>query len=124
MAIQYLNITPKQTSINKPITISTNVVNTGGQAGSLNVILKINEKVEQTKLVSVGPQGTQPVKFTITKDQSGTYTVDIGGQKGSFTIIGAGGSTAGTSSSSNLVLIIVVAALVVTAVVVLIIVLR
>jgi len=46
-------------------------------------------------MVSVGPQGTQPVKFTITKDQPGTYTVNIDDQKSRFTVTGAGSSPNG-----------------------------
>ena len=41
-------------------------------------------------MVSVGAQGTQPVKFTITKAQPGTYTINIGDQKVSFVVTGAG----------------------------------
>jgi hypothetical protein len=103
MSVQYLSVTPQQTTVNQPVTITTNVVNTGDQAGNLNVVLKINGQVEQTRMVSVGPQGTQPVKFTVTKAQPGTYTVDIGGQKGSFTILGA--SSTATSKSDNVVMI-------------------
>jgi hypothetical protein len=116
MAVQYLNITPQQTSASQPVTISTNVVNTGDQPGSLNVVLKINGKVEQTRLVSLGPHGTQPIKFTVTRAQPGTYTVDVGGQQDSFTINGAGG----TSSSDRMtgILIIVGALVLIVAVVV------
>jgi hypothetical protein len=118
MAVQSLSINPKQAYANQSITISTYVVNTGGEAGSLNVALKINGKVEQTKMVSVGPQGTQPVKFIVTKAQPGIYTVDIGGQKGSFTILGAGG-TAGTSSSDRMIgILIIIGALVLATVLV------
>jgi hypothetical protein len=102
MSVQYLGINPQQVYGNQSVTITANVVNTGDQTGSLNVVLKINGNVEQTKLVSVGPQGTQPVKFTVTKAQPGTYAVDIGGQQGSFTILGAVGSR-GTSSSDRMI---------------------
>jgi hypothetical protein len=103
MSVQYLSVSPQQATANQPVTISTNVVNSGGEAGNLSVALKINGQVEQTRMVSVGPQGTQPVKFTVTKAQPGTYTVDIGGQKGSFTILGA--SSTATSKSDNVVMI-------------------
>jgi hypothetical protein len=103
MSVQYMNINPQQIYANQPVTISINVANTGDTAGSLYVALKINGQVEQSRIVSVGPQGTQPVKFTVTKAQPGTYTVDIGGQKGSFTILGA--SSTATSKSDNVVMI-------------------
>jgi hypothetical protein len=93
MSVQYLDINPKQVYTNQPVTISTNVVNTGDEAGSLYVVLKINGNVEQTRMVSVGAHGAQPVKFTVVKAQPGTYTVDIGGQQGSFTVLGAGAAT-------------------------------
>ena len=88
LSIQYLNVYPNQTASGQPVTITTNVVNTGDQAGSLNVALKINGQLEQSKVVSVGPQATQPVKFTVTRMQPGSYAVDIADQTSSFTIVG------------------------------------
>ncbi|UCH50732.1 MAG: PKD domain-containing protein [Chloroflexota bacterium] len=100
--LQYLRVTPQQTTAGQPVTITTNVVNTGYEAGSYNVALKINGRVEQTKMVSVGAQGTQPVKFTTTKAQPGTYTVDIGYQKASFVVAGAVSSHNGQMSGGVL----------------------
>jgi hypothetical protein len=100
MSLQYLSINPQQTSANQPVTILTNVVNTGDEAGNYYLALKINGQAEQTRMVSVGPQGAQPVKFTVTKAQPGAYTVDIGGQRGSFIITGRGSNTAGAPTSS------------------------
>lgn len=97
MSVQYLSVSPKQATANQPVTISTNVVNTGDEGGNLNVALKINGQVEQTRMVAVGPQAAQPIKFTVTKAQPGTYSVDIGGQKGSFTIPSAGNNRAPVS---------------------------
>jgi hypothetical protein len=119
MSVQYLSVSPQQTSANQPVTITTNVVNTGGEAGNLNVALKINEQVEQSRMVSVGPHGTQPVKFTVTKAQPGTYTVDIGGQKGSFTILGAGSNTTSTRASGGMIAFLIMAILVLATIVVL-----
>ena len=109
----YLSVNPQQTTANQPVTITTNVVNTGDEAGNYNVVLKINGQVEQTRMVGVGPQGTQPVKFTVVKSQPGTYTVDIAGQKGSFTVLGAGGSSAATPASGGIIAMLVVGILVI-----------
>jgi len=95
ISLQQLSINPQQITAGQPVTILTNVVNTGGEAGNYNVILKINGQVEQTRTVSVGAYGTQPVKFTTTKAQPGTYTVNIGDQKVSFVVTGAGSSHKG-----------------------------
>jgi pimeloyl-ACP methyl ester carboxylesterase len=112
VSVQYMSVSPQQAKSNQPVTVLTNVVNTGDEPGSLNVALMINGQVEQTKLVSVGPQATQPVKFTVTKAEPGTYTVGILDQQGSFTITGQGGDTASKSTSSGLIILIVIAALV------------
>ncbi len=98
ISLQYLSVNPQQAQTNQPLTISGNVVNTGDQAGNYNLALKINGHVEQTRMVSVGPQASQPVKFTISKSQPGTYTVDIGGQRETFTVLG---NRPGKSSTSN-----------------------
>jgi len=118
ISVQYVSVKPQQSYANQPVTVLTNVVNTGDEGGNYNLVLKINGQVEQTRMVSVGPQGTQPVKFTVTKAQPGTYTVDIAGQKGSFTVLGAGSST-GSHQNGGLIALIVMAVLVLSTVVVL-----
>ncbi|OGN95063.1 MAG: hypothetical protein A2Z75_02750 [Chloroflexi bacterium RBG_13_50_10] len=101
MTLQFLNVNPEQASVNEPVTITTNVVNSGDEASNYNVALKINGQLEQSRMVGVGPHGTQPVKFTVTKDKPGTYTVDIAGQNGSFIILGADSNTSGTTDSKT-----------------------
>jgi hypothetical protein len=95
LSLQYLSINPQQLYANQPVTIITNVVNTGGEAGDYIIDLRINGQVEQTQTVSVSPLGTQPVEFTVAKSQPGTYTIDVGGQIGSFTVLAARGSASG-----------------------------
>jgi len=119
LSLQYMNVAPQQARSNEPVTIMTNVVNTGDEAGSLNVALKVNGLVEQTKMVSVGPQTSQPVKFTITRAQPGTYTVDILNQQGSFVVIDRSGNTAQKSGSSGMIILIGIVALVLISAVVL-----
>jgi hypothetical protein len=117
MSVQYLSVSPKQATANQPVTISTNVVNTGDAGGNLSVALKINGQVEQTKMVAVGPQAAQPIKFTVTKAQPGTYSVDIGGQKGSFTIPSAGNNR--VPVSGGLIAFLIMGVLVIASVMVL-----
>ena len=119
MSLQYLSITPQQTSAGQPVTITTNVVNTGDEAGNYNVTLKINGQVEEAKMVSVGPQGTQPVQFTVTKDQPGTYNVAILDKSGSFTILGAGSSGTTGSKTGGMIVLALIGVLVVASLVVL-----
>jgi hypothetical protein len=106
LSLQYLNVNPQQASAGQPVTITTNVVNTGDEAGNFNVALKINGQVEQTRMISVGPHGTQPVKFTTNKSQLGTYTVDIGEQRGSFIVLGADNKVSGLNKGDGLLVIL------------------
>ncbi len=118
ISLQYLSVNPKQTTANQPVTITTNVVNTGDQSGNLNVTLKINGQVEETRMVSVGPQASQPIKFTVAKSQPGTYSIDIGGQTGSFTIPDSQ-SNKGAPVNTGMIIFLVMAVLVIAAVMVL-----
>jgi len=120
MTIQYLSINPMQASIGQPVTIVTNIVNTGDETGGYTAVLKINGEIEQSRTFNVGPKATQPVKFTVTRTQPGTYAVDIGDQKANFTIIDAGSrSVIGTGASILFVVsIAVIAALVLLLIVV------
>jgi len=118
LSVQYLSVNPQQATANQPVTITTNVVNTGDEAGNYNVALKINGRVEQTRMVSVGPQGTQPVKLTVTKAQPGTYTVDIGEQRGSFVVLGASSSSS-APVNGGLIVILIMGVLILATIVVL-----
>jgi uncharacterized repeat protein (TIGR01451 family) len=69
------------------VVISTNVVNDGAQAGTYNVVLKINGQVEQQKTVSVGPKMASPINFTVVKSEPGTYDVSIDNERTSFTVL-------------------------------------
>ena len=90
-AISNVTINPAHAQPDQEITVAAKVTNTGGTTGNYDVTLKIDGQVEQTKTVTVGPHVAHPVTFSVYKSQPGTYDVDIGGQRGSFTVIGAGG---------------------------------
>jgi len=86
ISVKYLSASPKKAASNQPVAITTSVVNSGDQSGNYYVVLKVNGHVEQAKLVNVGPQATQSVRFNITKAKPGSYSIDIGGQKTGFTV--------------------------------------
>ena len=111
MKVTYPKVNPSQAKINQPITITANVVNEGGMTGSTRVALKINGKVEETKLVTVGPGGSIPVKFTVTKQEPGAYTVILGNQRASFVV--AEGANEAQSVNGGLIAILVLGLLVI-----------
>jgi hypothetical protein len=110
----YARVSPQQTYADQPVTISANVVNSGGETGNYQVVLKINGQTEQTKMVSVGPGGTYPVKFTVTKDQPGQYVATIDGHQADFVVLG---DKTSKSSSSTAPIIFVLAGIMVLVVV-------
>jgi hypothetical protein len=117
LSTMYARVTPQQTYANQPVTISTNVVNSGDDTGNYNVVLKINGQVEQTKMVSVGPGGAYPVKFTVTEAQPGTYAATIDGHQVDFVVLGDKSSA--PSLNGGLIVLLLVGVLVLVTVVVL-----
>ncbi len=81
-----LTISPAEAKIGETVNISIMVANTGGQSANYKVILKINDKVEVTKEVTVPADTSKRVSFSTTRDVAGTYSVDVSGLTGSFTI--------------------------------------
>ena len=81
-----LSISPVEVNIGDEVTISLFMVNTGGKSGSYEVTLKIDGAVATTKEVTVSAGFSKEVTFTILKDIAGTYSVDVNGLTGSFTV--------------------------------------
>jgi hypothetical protein len=81
-----LVISPTEVAIGQTVNVSLSVANTGGIAGSYKVTLKINGVVEATKEVTVGAGASETVTFTTSRDVAGSYSVDVNGLTGSFTV--------------------------------------
>jgi hypothetical protein len=84
--ITSLDVSSGQVKPGEPVTISADVTNTGGSEGSYTVNLTINGEVEQTKTVTLAPEATETVTFTIIKGESGSYSASIGGWTEEFTV--------------------------------------
>jgi hypothetical protein len=115
--VKNMNVTPRQAYTGQPITISANMANDGDQGGGYTASLKINGKVEQTKIGAVDGHSAIPVTFTISRSEPGPYTVDIGGQKTTFTILAAKTTSSSPASSGTIVVIIMLVLILSTVVV-------
>jgi hypothetical protein len=115
--VQYLRISPQQAYTGQPVTISANMANDGDVISGYTASLKIDGKLEKTKLGTVEAHSAVPVDFTVTRSQPGTYTIDLGGQKGSFIVL-ASKTTSGPPVSSSAIVILIMFALIVSIVVV------
>ncbi len=105
--IKNMDIDPEQVYSGQPITISANMANDGDSAGGYTADLKINGATEQMKIGDVDGHSSVPVIFTLSRSQPGTYTVDIGGQKGTFTVLTAKTTSSSPASSSTIAIIII-----------------
>jgi hypothetical protein len=63
------------------------VTNSGGIEGIYTAILKINDFVESQEEVSIGASKSETVTFSISKNKPGTYSVNIDGELGQFSVI-------------------------------------
>jgi hypothetical protein len=121
--VKYLSISPQQAYIGQPITISANMANDGDVISGYTASLKIDGKLEKTKLGTVDAHSAVPVDFTVTRSQPGTYTIDLGGQKGSFIVL-ASKTTPNSQTGGSILVLLVMAALVVAVIYVLMLILR
>jgi hypothetical protein len=88
-----VNVQPQQVTANQPVTVFADVVNRGDTRGKYAVDLRVNGEIVQSKAGSIRGHGVQPLNFTVSREQPGTYEVEISGQKAYFSVVkgGAGG---------------------------------
>jgi len=81
-----LLISPTSVDPDESVTISAKVTNTGGLEGSYTVKLLIDGVEEATQELTVAPGATDTVTFTVIRETSGTYSVEVEGLVGEFTV--------------------------------------
>ncbi len=81
-----LSISPLEIDTGQTVTISISVANTGGESGSYTVVLKIDGVKEAEETVTIAAGESQDVSFSVTREEAGTYSVDVSGLTGSFTV--------------------------------------
>jgi len=84
-----LVIDPNEVYVNEPVTISVDVTNMGLTDGTYTVMLKIDDEVENTAVFIEAAKEepiTKTVTFTVTRGVPRTYSVEVNGLIGSFTV--------------------------------------
>lgn len=81
-----LIISPVTTGIGGTVSISVSLTNSGGAEGTTMIPLKVNNEVEDTSSLTLAGGMSHTVDFTVTPAAAGTYTVDVNGLRGSFTV--------------------------------------
>ncbi len=85
-SVSSLSIEPTEARPEEAVTITLSVANTGGTEGRYTVVLKINGVKEAEKRVTVAAGETQEVSFTVAKEATGTYIVNVDELSGTFTV--------------------------------------
>ena len=81
-----LNIVPPEIEAGKNVTVSVNVTNTGKAESSATVTLRVEGEIEESRELVLGSGASESVAFTVTRDDPGTYGVEIEGLTSEFII--------------------------------------
>ena len=81
-----LAVSPVSAKAGEQVTVSVRVVNGGTAEAPKTVILKINDRDEAQKQITLAAGKSQVVNFNVIKSEPGQYTVSVDGQSTSFTV--------------------------------------
>ena len=82
-----LVISPTEAEGGEQVAISADISNVGEISGTYNVTLKINGAEVETEVVTVSAGETASVLFSVTRDDSGTYSIGLDGLSGSLIVL-------------------------------------
>jgi subtilisin family serine protease len=85
-ALWDLTVNPETVLYNEPVTVRARIKNIGNLAGGYEATLLVNGEPEATRAVSLNPNGTTQVTFTVERFDVGTYNLQIGPLEGSFRV--------------------------------------
>jgi len=81
-AASNLTIIPAEVETGKAAVISALITNSGDIAVKFKVALNLNNAVISTKAVTLAAGASEKVAFTVTRNEAGTYTVEVSGLTG------------------------------------------
>ena len=81
-----LTVSPSEVETGDSATVTATVENTGDLSGAYTAELKVDGTVEDTDDVTVAAGESETVTFTVSKDEAGTYTIDVGGETDTLTV--------------------------------------
>jgi len=81
-----LSITPSEAEVGESVTVRATITNTGDLSGQKDIVFKVNNVMDGITKVSLKGKASQEVTFTTIQGEAGTYTVDINGLTGTFTV--------------------------------------
>lgn len=85
--IQNLMINPSSIDKGGTVTISVDISNIGGRAGTHTITLTLNGLLKEESSITLDPDMTETISFEILGEEEGMYSVDVNGIVGSFEVI-------------------------------------
>ena len=95
-----LSISPGQIGAGQKVSISVELENIGGTAGSYTLELLINGELQDSREIALAPGENQEVTYQLGRSAEGEYAVTLGGQTGKFTVVGASPADSANPGSS------------------------
>jgi len=86
LTVSDLSIIPSTVETGDPVTISAEVSNDGLLQFSEGITLKVDGTSVETEMVTLMPGETETVTWTVSEATAGTYSVEVNGLTGTFTV--------------------------------------
>ncbi len=83
------------------VTISVKVTNIGGQTGSYSVPFVVDQVLEHTEVVTLNKEESTTIDFKVTKQNLGTYNINVDGLVDFFIVTETPSDNGGTSGDST-----------------------
>ncbi len=84
--VKSLDVTPEVVRPGEDVTVTVLVANTGETEGSYSLSLKIGGGVETVEELILTPGEERLVTFTVSRENAGSYEVEVDGQTAEFTV--------------------------------------
>ena len=78
IAVQSASLSTAKVAPGAPVTVTANLANKGTANGSTQVKLYVNGQEEAHQGVTLSSGGNTPIKFTVSRDEPGSYSVYVG----------------------------------------------
>ncbi len=78
ITVQSASLSNAKVAPGEPVTVTANIANKGTANGSAQVKLYINGQEEAHQGITLSSGSRAPIKFTVSRNESGTYSVYVG----------------------------------------------
>lgn len=83
-----LKVSPSEVKRGEPISVSIRVSNVGEKPDNYTIELKVNGSVEETQTITLDGGENTKIPFTVRKNESKSYVVEIGNLSQTFKVLG------------------------------------